>query len=60
MGYLGAGVFNDSVVSVAPVFWVVLGAGMRQNALLGAVRSGRSSTRQIAPFTDRSVAKAGE
>jgi hypothetical protein len=34
VGYLGAGLFNDSVVSVAPVFWVILGAGMRANALL--------------------------
>jgi hypothetical protein len=33
VGYLGAGLFNDSVVSVAPVFWVMLGAGMRANAL---------------------------
>jgi hypothetical protein len=29
VGYLGAGLFNDSVVSVAPVFWVLLGAGWR-------------------------------
>jgi O-antigen ligase len=32
VGYLGAGTFNDSVVSVAPVFWIMLGAGMRANA----------------------------
>ena len=28
VGYAIAGVFNDSVVSVAPIFWVVLGTGM--------------------------------
>ena len=28
VSYLGASTFNDSVVSVAPVFWVMLGAGM--------------------------------
>ena len=31
VGYLGAGVFNDSVVSVAPIFWAMLGAGMGIN-----------------------------
>ena len=31
VGYLGAGLFNDSVVSVAPIFWVMLGAGMGIN-----------------------------
>jgi hypothetical protein len=31
VGYLGAAVFNDSVVCVAPVFWVVLGLGIRMN-----------------------------
>ncbi len=30
-GYLGAGIFNDSVVSVAPVFWVLLGLGIAIN-----------------------------
>ena len=30
-GYLAAGFFNDSVVSVAPVFWVLLGLGVRAN-----------------------------
>lgn len=28
VGYAIAGVFNDSVVSVAPIFWVVLGVGL--------------------------------
>lgn len=31
LGYLGAGFFNDSVVSVAPVFWVLLGMGISIN-----------------------------
>lgn len=33
VGYLGAGIFNDSVVSVAPIFWVLLGTGMAINYL---------------------------
>ena len=39
VGYLGAGMFNDSVVSVAPLFWIMLGAGMRANQL--AILPGR-------------------
>ena len=31
VGYLGAGFFNDSVVSVAPIFWILLGCGMAVN-----------------------------
>lgn len=34
VGYLGAGVFNDSIVSVAPIFWILLGAGMGVNYLI--------------------------
>lgn len=30
-GYLGAGFFNDSVVSVAPVFWILFGIGISVN-----------------------------
>lgn len=30
-GYLGAAFFNDSLVSVAPVFWVLLGLGISCN-----------------------------
>ena len=30
-GYLGAGLFNDSIVGVAPVFWALLGLGIRMN-----------------------------
>lgn len=31
VGYLFAGFFNDSVVSVAPVFWILLGTGIAVN-----------------------------
>lgn len=33
-GYLIAGFFNDSVVSVAPVFWILLGTGISINNIL--------------------------
>lgn len=33
VGYLGAGFFNDSIVSVAPIFWVLLGVGIAVNYL---------------------------
>jgi O-antigen ligase len=35
-GYLVAGLFNDSTVSVAPVFWVLLGVGISINMILSA------------------------
>ncbi len=31
VAYLVTGVFNDSVVSVAPVFWILLGIGISMN-----------------------------
>ena len=31
IGYLFAGISNDSVISVAPVFWIVLGVGVALN-----------------------------
>lgn len=34
VGYMTAGVFNDSVVSVAPVFWGMLGVGIGVNQLV--------------------------
>ncbi len=34
VGYLGAGLFNDSVVSVAPVFWCLLGLGVSINHMI--------------------------
>lgn len=33
VGYLFAGMFNDSVVSVAPMFWIILGVGVALNYL---------------------------
>ena len=34
IGYLAAGMFNDSVVSVAPIFWIILGIGISINIRL--------------------------
>lgn len=31
IGYLFTGLFNDSIISVAPVFWIVLGVGVSIN-----------------------------
>lgn len=31
IGYLFAGIFNDSLISVAPVFWIVFGVGIAIN-----------------------------
>lgn len=33
IGYLGAGIFNDSIVSVAPIFWALFGTGIAVNLL---------------------------
>jgi len=33
IGYLAAGLFNDSVVAVAPVFWILLGVGAALNTI---------------------------
>lgn len=35
-GYVATGFFNDSVVSVAPVFWVLLGLGISMNLHVSA------------------------
>ncbi len=34
IGYLVAGIFNDSKVEVAPLFWIILGIGISINELL--------------------------
>ncbi len=34
IGYIFAGIFNDSVVSVAPIFWIILGVGVGMNRCL--------------------------
>lgn len=39
IGYLGAAFFNDSVVSVAPVFWVLLGLGVSINSIISSQNS---------------------
>lgn len=31
IGYLVAGMFNDSIISVAPIFWIILGLGISIN-----------------------------
>lgn len=42
VGYLAAAFFNDSVVSVAPIFWVLLGVGVSINLKL-ANMTGKTS-----------------
>lgn len=39
IGYMGAGFFNDSVVSVAPIFWAMLGLGMGANYWVKKIRN---------------------
>jgi O-antigen ligase len=39
-GYLGAGLSTDSVVSVAPIFWIALGMGFALNARAKRLRAG--------------------
>ncbi len=34
IGYLGAAIFNDSVVSIAPIFWILLGTGIAINFMI--------------------------
>ena len=31
LGYLAAGMFNDSNISVAPIFWIIFGVGFALN-----------------------------
>ncbi|SET22079.1 O-Antigen ligase [Natronincola peptidivorans] len=42
-GYLAAGLFNDSVVSVAPVFWILLGMGQSINISLSKTTNSSNS-----------------
>lgn len=42
-GYLAAGLFNDSVVSVAPVFWILLGTGCALNTINRRADKGESA-----------------
>ena len=62
VGYLGAAVFNDSVVSVAPVFWALLGLGVRMNVenaaavdatgRLPSPVSARRSSKRVSGFSE--------
>jgi len=38
VGYLGAGIFNDSAITVTPIFWVLLGTGFAVNYMKQQVR----------------------
>lgn len=37
-GYMGAGMFNDSVLSVAPIFWALFGTGVAINVNVSKMR----------------------
>ncbi|MBU3143479.1 O-antigen ligase [Clostridium sp. CF012] len=45
VGYLGAAIFNDSVVSVAPVFWILLGMGISINNILAPKKKPEIATK---------------
>ena len=72
VGYLAAGIFNDSVVSVAPMFWVLLGTGAALNTINRRMDRNVQLDEEYAPVEeermptpeenekDRQVAKAGE
>lgn len=48
IGYLGAAFFNDSIISVAPVFWVLLGLGVSVNHLITKQKvPGQSKTSRV-------------
>lgn len=42
IGYLFAGMFNDSVISVAPIFWIILGVGISLNFINRQSRNNKS------------------
>lgn len=44
VGYLAAGMFNDSTVSVAPVFWILLGTGCALNTINRRMDRGLATT----------------
>ena len=46
-GYLAAGLFNDSVVSVAPVFWILLGTGCALNTINRRADKGERDDEEI-------------
>lgn len=55
VGYLGAGLFNDSVVSVAPIFWILLGVGIAINVQNRKLCTGSNTTE---PATLQSTSKS--
>lgn len=54
VSYLVAGVFNDSVVSVAPIFWTILGSGMAINFLNIKIEKKERSERPYATISMKS------
>lgn len=54
VGYLAAGLFNDSVVSVAPVFWILLGVGAALNAINRKLDRGEDPEADIIPIRRKS------
>ena len=72
VGYLTAGLFNDSVVSVAPVFWILLGTGAALNTINRRMDKNVELDEEYAPVEeeplptpeqtqhDRDAAAAGE
>ena len=54
VGYLAAGMFNDSTVHVAPVFWILLGTGAALNTI------NRRADRNIAVDEDYVPVESGE
>ena len=57
-GYAAAGMFNDSLVSVAPVFWVVLGLGIACNYIITNVKPEEELRIQKKELTDRKILAA--
>ena len=43
IGYLAAGFFNDSVPTVAPIFWILLGAGYATNHINKKMKTRKTS-----------------
>ena len=50
IGYLGAGFFNDSVVSVAPIFWILLGTGMAANFMNQESKIKHHKVKEVIPI----------
>ncbi|MGN0649087.1 MAG: undecaprenyl-phosphate glucose phosphotransferase [Oscillospiraceae bacterium] len=56
VGYLAAGLFNDSVVSVAPVFWILLGTGCALNTINRRMDKGLAITDAQEEFDETQAA----